>query len=116
MTQTGHTPGTWSDKKDGKYLNSEYQVERERGSYTWFPIKAGRKTICLVVSNRFDDVEHKANGELIAAAPDLLSAITNLMNGIDTGLVRIETDADETLAIAFGKIRAAIAKAKGGAA
>jgi hypothetical protein len=35
------------------------------------------------------------------------------MNGIDTGLVKVKTSADETLANAFQRIRAAIAKATG---
>jgi hypothetical protein len=62
------------------------------------------------------DINGEDNARLIAAAPDLLLSITNLMNGIDTKLVRLETNADETLANALRDIHAAIAKAKGGAA
>jgi hypothetical protein len=105
-----HTRGPWADKKDGKYLNSEYQIERERGSYTWFPIKSGRKTICLVVSNKFDDPEHKANGQLISAAPELLNALECLEIFMQDVMPE-----DASLDV-WTQARAAIAKAKGGAA
>jgi hypothetical protein len=50
---------------------------------------------------------------LKAENAELRGALQNLMNGIDTGLVRVETDADETLANALGKIRAILAKHDG---
>ncbi|MFZ0271041.1 MAG: hypothetical protein WAL34_04240 [Acidobacteriaceae bacterium] len=57
--------------------------------------------------------EDDANASLIAAAPDLLDALQNFMNGVETGLVRVESNAAETLANALTKIHRALAKAKG---
>src|ERR1700723_302053 len=68
-----------------------------------------------MLGEKKDCADGKANLRLIAAAPDLLDALQNFMNGIETRMVRVESDADETLANAFAKIRKALAKAKGAA-
>lgn len=46
--------------------------------------------------------------KLIAVAPDLRRHAQSLINGIDIGLVRIETDADETLASILTGLRIAL--------
>lgn len=102
---TGHTPGPWVVSESEKkclaiFPGNEHGRPRALCSIAW-------------VQSWNDTADDAANARLIAAAPDLLDAITNLMNGVDTGLVRVETPADETLANAFAKIRAAIAKARG---
>ncbi len=51
-----------------------------------------------------------ADAHLISAAPDMLAALQNILNGIETGV--ITSDHDETLANAADNARAAIAKAK----
>ena len=43
------------------------------------------------------------------AAPELLDALVNIMVGIETGALRIETDQDETWANAMARANAAIA-------
>jgi|ERR1700694_1959704 len=48
--------------------------------------------------------------KIIAAAPDVRRHAQSLINGIDIGLVRIDTDADETLANVLSQLRAALAK------
>jgi hypothetical protein len=48
--------------------------------------------------------------KVIAAAPDLRQYAQSLINGIDIGLVRIDTDADETLANVLTGLRQALAK------
>jgi hypothetical protein len=47
---------------------------------------------------------------MLAATPDVLRSATSLMHGIDIGLVKIESDADDTLALILGNLRTAIAK------
>jgi len=47
------------------------------------------------------------------AGPDLYAAAQSLINGIDTGLVRLETDADETLANTMRDLRSALSHARG---
>jgi hypothetical protein len=48
--------------------------------------------------------------KVIAAAPDVRRHAQALINGISIGLVRIDTDADETLANVLGRLREALAK------
>lgn len=47
--------------------------------------------------------------------PDLIDGIRSLLNGIDTGLVTLDTVADETLANTMAKLRRALAEAEGSA-
>jgi hypothetical protein len=54
----------------------------------------------------------ETNARLIAAAPDLLWFAEQVINGLETGMIRIETPADETLATVLARGRAAISKAK----
>lgn len=48
---------------------------------------------------------------LTALEAELYGALQNILNGIDTGLVRIDTDADETWNNALARARRAVAKA-----
>lgn len=48
--------------------------------------------------------------KIIEAAPDVRRHAQSLINGIDTGLVRIDTDADEILANVLTGIRLALKK------
>ena len=50
---------------------------------------------------------------LFAAAAEIYKHAKSLLNGIDTGLVLVDTDADETMANTMRGLRAAIAKAEG---
>jgi len=59
-------------------------------------------------SKEFKD-EDEANARLIASAPDMLEALQNILNGIETGV--ITSDHDETFDNAADKARAAVAKA-----
>jgi len=110
-----HTPGPW--EYDGDGFDSVAAQDCGTDGYIVFPRDKDGDPDAPVceISDRLDDDEAEANARLIAAAPELLNALQNLMNGIDTNMVRIETDADETLANAFHRIRTAIAKATGAA-
>jgi hypothetical protein len=87
-----HTPGPWQVTESGNVAGPT----RSFGSQGW----VGRICLANVMTG---DVEVKAaNARLIAAAPDLLAACEEAL------------DEDSGLACA-GQLRAAIAKARGGA-
>ena len=54
---------------------------------------------------------NEANAHLISAAPCLFNALKNIMNGIETGMIAIDSPADETLANALRQAKAALSKA-----
>jgi hypothetical protein len=91
---TQHTPGPWGT--DHKDHDSPYQNIK---------IKAGSKTVCTIWIDDAPDhafnSEQEANARLIAAAPDLLEALQNLVNG--NGFAPSES---------LEKARAALAKAE----
>jgi hypothetical protein len=86
MNNTQHTPAPW------KYDS------------TWGIIKYGKTEICALHSGNL------ANAHLISAAPDLLSALEEMMS-----VFQDHEQYDEESAEVVGAARAAIAKAKGAA-
>jgi len=89
-----HTPGPWSYEGVPGWANS------------WYVRNAERQIICSTdVIGRFGGDE---NARLIAAAPDLLAALQ---------LIETDKDGDGFICVeAMNLVRAAIAKATGGAA
>lgn len=59
------------------------------------------------------DVEPEEYAILFCAAPDLLKVVQQIFNGIDTGMITIDTPADETLAKVLSRGRKALSKATG---
>ena len=53
------------------------------------------------------------NLNLIAAAPELYGSLRNIMNGIETGMITVDSPADEQLAYALRQAKAALSKALG---
>ena len=102
-THTQHTPGPWSDSgHDGK---RNVIVESKLGSIA-------------AVWDTGDTMQMKANAQLIAAAPDLLEALTELLQEryVDGDESDQEFDAQGNWTCnspASIKARAAIARAKG---
>jgi hypothetical protein len=136
-----HTPGPWfiwkalamqregceqDEIEDELHHDSEYDIyagnpdECTRGS-----LRGHTASICTIEAENFgfyddEDVSRAiplANARLIAAAPDLLAALTDLLSYFDSGnsvpvdKATIKANSAEVLAA-----RAAIAKAQGGAA
>lgn len=89
---TKHTPGPW--KAVGRDVLSMHASPRSSG-----PL------VCVVDDN--DDDRWPADSALIAAAPDLLAACERLLDAVERG---------DHKAKAVDAARAAIARAKGGAA
>jgi hypothetical protein len=97
MQQTQHTPGPWTaDSGDGQY----YGVFRESdgGGICYLSEPGGQ----LLPTDR-NWPEHEANARLIAAAPDLLAALRNI----------IAAPRNASRAFIHEIARAAIAKAEG---
>ncbi len=92
MNTTQHTPGPW-------YLDAH----DEKG---WFLLSESGPDI---MAEPFDCAD--ADARLIATAPDLLSALEGALE-----CLRMDSDMEEDFAPEIEKARAAIAKAKGGAA
>ena len=79
---SAHTPGPWIgvDPKTKKFRSSHWRVENDMASCTVSaPIKAGRNTVAIVVTDGFDGIDElQANARLIAAAPELLEAAKSI--------------------------------------
>ena len=95
------TSGEWGDeypamRRVGGSLENHYEAYIERIGYGEVPKD-----------------EAKANARLISAAPDLLEFVQQIFNGIDTGMITIDTPADETLANILSRGRKALSKATG---
>ena len=91
---TQHTPGPWN-------VTGLYVRERDGGLVA--------SIIDLWHDQKTPKAEKNANARLIAAAPDMLDALQNILNGIETGVVT--SDHDEIFNNASAKARAAIDKA-----
>lgn len=93
MSTTTHTPGPWLIK-GGDHIETT----------------TGRR-ICTIDERDFGKgfAESYENGFLIAAAPDLLAALVEMLEFADMGEIH-----DEETAEAVARAHAAIAKAKGG--
>jgi hypothetical protein len=99
MTERQHTPGPWT------YTN-------ERGCFRIIRQNAPEHSMSLITMTNGQSWIDETNARLIAAAPDLLWFAEQVINGLETGMIRIETPADETLATVLARGRAAISKAK----
>lgn len=96
-----HTPGAWEAKRD-LARNYGFDITSDNG----------RKIIAETIGG-----EHEANARLIAAAPDLLDALERLFENCAMVHNRWGDNCNQKEAdAAIATARAAIAKAKGGAA
>lgn len=113
MTNAKHTPGPWVgiDPKTKKFRNSPWTVDNETASCTVAaPIKAKRKTVALVVTDDwYAKDELHANAHLIAAAPELLEALKDMLHVMEQHEQLSGCDCS-----IGDQARAAIAKATGG--
>lgn len=56
------------------------------------------------------EAENSDRADMVAEVAALIKAVQSLLNGIDTGLVTLDTVADETLGNTMSGLRAAVAK------
>lgn len=101
---SGYTPGPWHTGGDGRIVYN-----------------AAGWAVCNAVTfhQRHQGDEDRANARLIAAAPELLATLEGLERWFDTDQEILDAMSPDERADherQFGKIRAAIANAKGGAA
>ena len=106
MTNAKHTPGPWYVREDREFYQyhaqpiciANYKDEDgyDDGLDVWW--------ICRLFDSW--DKEAYANARLIAAAPDLLAALCEIMDDVDLGIQAVGN-------INGKNARAAIAKAKG---
>lgn len=101
MSETKHTPGNWRAFESAGY-KGEWGVETDDRAL----VEAGEETI-LYPSHP----KHLA--ELVAAAPDLLAALQNLMGVYDTPLSRRRFPQDDFMREALENARSVIRKAGG---
>lgn len=96
MSETTHTPGPWTrdGTPEGLRICAPFDQLGPRGV-----------TVAEVSRAWKDDAEARADANLIAAAPDLLAALSRLVEWIDCGCDPSSKSLDSA--------RAAIAKARG---
>ncbi len=76
-----HTPGPWQVEDSGTGLPLILSVDSDADEY-------GRTRFSAVKIAEINDVsEFEANARLIAAAPDLLAALKNVMDLLDKGVL-----------------------------
>ena len=101
MSNTSHTPGPWSYENEGQTVYVGDQIEGQ-----WIAQVRGWGWLQKLKNG---EAVQDANGRLIAAAPELLEALQNIIDSVDKGHAVI-------LVPLSANARAAIAKATGGAA
>lgn len=110
---TPHTPGPWTNHGEAVWSTHE--------SVSGTVTKGARTNHVCAVSTRLKmpDAERRANARLIAAAPQLLDAITAMLEYITDPKIREWLDRSGYKSDEYGSAvvmaRAAIAKAKGAA-
>ncbi len=105
-----HTPGPWVFSKSDQYGDMRFYVAQADGApYT--PDYSDVATLIAETVNSERRYIQEANARLIAAAPELLEALTNLC-----GLAEKRPGSLHEYKAAVDSARAAIAKATGGAA
>lgn len=106
-----HTSGPWTiDAIKQKDAPFEFSVIQSKVYYSFSnePSSKFHQVICTVEG---DPNHNEANGRLIAAAPELLEALVNLVGN----LARQNAYGDAETLRTFGRAEDAIAKATGGA-
>jgi hypothetical protein len=101
MTNTKHTPGPWTVVKGNNGFCDTWQVEYKTQLKHGTIADCGFITAIYADGTRKEKLEHLANARLIAAAPDMLLALENMVNN------KLSASACRLVA------RAAIQKAKG---
>ena len=69
--------------------------------------------VALVYPSEDGDADTLRKARLIAASQELLEFAEQIFTGLDTGMIRLETPADETVGLVLGRGRKALDKAKG---
>jgi hypothetical protein len=107
MSEHKFTKGEWSAFKDGKWSDcGNWSVDNYSAStHANVAVNVGDITICLVVSEGWDDTELEANAHLIAAAPEMYALLEKLVNpdNCRKDIIHIIGNAESLLARARGE-------------
>lgn len=82
MSEAKFTKGPWAGFNNGKWPDcGAWSVNNDYAStYSDVAVNVGNVTICLVVSDSWNDVEMEANAYLIAAAPEMYEMLKMLID------------------------------------
>lgn len=100
MSKSEHTPGPWNAEI---YVHGEFAIVVHRQGHS-----GGTLVICSRKRHPGRQTEFEANARLIAAAPDLLESLTNLV-----GLAKLGAASLDKYHAALSDAEAALAKARG---
>lgn len=97
-----HTPGPWRHEIDGPATNDMRHAVLSEHTGLWIAATYRSGTLAEDDTSLDADQEAKANAKLIAAAPDLLTALQAVLHWIDdncetTGFEAVEALADAAL-------------------
>lgn len=110
------TKGSWVGFNNGKWADcGAWSVDNdEASSYSNVAVNVGDVTICLVVSDSWNDEEMESNAHLIAAAPDMYAEIERDINILNRVIEKVESKEDKYLIKSWIDRKAALlAKARG---
>ncbi len=84
MSKAKFTKGSWVGFNNGKWSDcGAWSVDNdEASSYSNVAVNVEDVTICLVVSDSWNDEEIEANAHLIAAAPDMYATLNEVRDFI----------------------------------
>lgn len=97
---TQHTPAPWND---GLHYQGHLAIQSDNGRLV---------ALCGAMARNDEQLENLANARLIAAAPDLLAALREIVAAVESG----DVDGYSPSGDWFREACAAIAKTIGGAA
>lgn len=85
VSKAKFTKGDWVGLDNGKWADcGAWSVDNDEASrYSNVAVNVGGVTICLVVSDSWDDEEMEANAHLISAAPDMYQMLERFSKYFD---------------------------------
>lgn len=118
MSETKHTPGPWEHRNSGECLLDNVLTKYPDHVVQCYKDELGRRCTAFVATCESATLNNAANARLIAAAPELLKALTALLPVMINWLEDAQGDDPygwQGLADGIAEAEAAIRKTKGDA-